>query len=114
MRKYSVLAPFVVHFAGFDSDPRAVYDIPKARMLCQGLVSTGLISLMEVTTQAKELRTMNDWIDSYSLGALEVWLVATNRHRGNGTFVDKRLIGLFYDVLSIAHGRCDKVLKQAA
>ncbi|MCZ2341488.1 MAG: hypothetical protein LC104_06780 [Bacteroidales bacterium] len=60
--------------SGWGEDPRELIDIPEVRETCQHLIDTGFVSYLDFSTSIKPPQELIG-----TLGAMEVFLIATNR-----------------------------------
>lgn len=72
MRETKTATEIVVLIAGFDDDPREVYDIPEIRAFCRRLTCIGFISYLTACALADSL-TKN------ALGAYEIWAIGEGK-----------------------------------
>lgn len=108
------IAPFVVKLMDFEADNRELWQIPEVAVFCQRLVALGMISLMEVTTLLIEPRTPNEELNWGSMGAIEVWLLATGQFKPGAEVAQGTIDRFQYEVLLPANERCDKIACRAA
>lgn len=72
---------FCLTISGYDDDPRDLWNIPEVVSFMKRLVDIGFISILEVSTNSKELmRTEYKDIDKLpGFGAIEVWMMANKK-----------------------------------
>lgn len=97
---------FVLTVSGWDDDPRDVWQIPECVDLFKRLVELGFISLLEVSTHAKDIAQIPD---CGGLGALEIWLMSQGKVTVGDSSIDRRTMGLFMKEMDIANIKCRKV-----
>lgn len=68
--------PFQVRFTGYEHDAREIWQIEIAVQQCKDIVAVSGISVLEVTTAARDSHMPRDPLDKPGLGALEIWLIA--------------------------------------
>jgi hypothetical protein len=96
---------FILTISGYDDDPRELWQIPEAIKLCERLVATGLIGVLEVSTGIKELTTCEDYA-RLGFGSFEVWMVATKQVATGSNEINRTTIRKFLGVLQEATNKC--------
>jgi len=108
---------FFMTISGYDDDPRELWEIPEAVDLCQRVVKTGLIALLNLSSRVKELmpeRFQECEGPGPGLGALEVWVFAKEKMVSDGQGVPEakvfeRDLDEFYNAMSAANTTMNKL-----
>lgn len=89
--------PFVLFISGYDNDQRELWEIPEVQSLCERLVNSGFISLLETGLPTGA---------PYALTAFRVWKIAKGEMRR--TLMTSREEGSqFFKELMECNAKCD-------
>jgi len=102
---------FFLTISGYDDDPRELWEIPEAIDLCQRIVKTGLVCVLETSSQIKELmpeRFRDIDAPGPGLGAFEVWIFGEGKMKHGGVAFSRDEMKDFYNMLLEANKRFQK------
>jgi hypothetical protein len=103
---------FFMTISGYDDDSRELWEIPEAIDLCERVIKTGLISLLNLSSRVKELMPERfQHIDEPGpgIGALEVWVFAKGKMSHEGAKVYEKDLDEFYNTMSAANITLNKL-----
>lgn len=106
---------FFLTISGYDDDPRELWEIPEAIDLCQRIVKTSLVSVLEASSQIKELmpaRFRDIDAPGPGLGAFEVWIFGQEKMKHGGAAFSRDEMKDFYNMLSEANERLQKLFTE--
>lgn len=95
---------FCLTIAGYDNDPRELYEIPEVIEFTKKLVKFGFMSCLYLTTTIPDL--IPEPFKGHKLpglGALELWLFASNRMKKANFELDKPTFAIFVKDLEISN-----------
>lgn len=105
-REQRACGKIVAAIAGYDDDPREVWEIPEVRAFCRRLFNIGFASYLDAFGK--------DWLKDAStepsgLGAFEVWMIGEGQMRSEFD-VTRELLDEFQAALSVCNGKADAAI----
>jgi len=106
---------FFLTISGYDDDPRELWQIPETIDLCQRIVKTGLVALLNTSSQIKDLMPERfQEIDGPGpgLGAFEVWIFGEGKMQPGGAVFGLDTMKDFYNMLDGANDTLNKLFTE--